>query len=299
MRLDTRALAVDALGMDRLLAAGTVEAILQASAGWAGELLDGVSSPGTAFDHWGLEAERASRHAAMLHALEGAVTEAERSGREPDIEALARALLRVDPADERAHRILIDLQARKGAIGAALRQFEQCRKALAHSLDIEPSAELRLACRSPSGARSRQARRRGMGRAIPHRTPVVAVFVQPAIGPPELVRDLSQILEDELVTALSRYRTFSTRLIASPEQAAEAGPELLAIGLRHDGTACRYGLRLCDTATNLQHLAEALAFPAAADLALGAAGPGGLRASGRPCGPDGAHPAARRGRRSV
>ncbi len=94
---------------------------------------------------------------------------------------------------------------------------------------------------------------------------MVAVFVQPAIGPPELVRDLSQLLEDELVTALSRYRTFSTRLIASPDQAAE--PYLLRIGLRHDGAACRYGMRLCDTATNLQHLVEVLTFPAVPDLA--------------------------------
>lgn len=262
VRLDTRALAVDALGMDRLLAAGTVESILQAGAGWTGELLDGVASPGTAFDHW-LEAERASRQAAILHALEDAVAAAERSGRDHDLEALAQALLRVDPAHERGHRILIDLHARKGAIGAALRQFEQCRKALAHALDIEPSAELRshvdaLRRQQPSPSSS-------MARAIPHRTPVVAVFVQPAIGPPELVRDLSQLLEDELVTALSRYRTFSTRLIASPDQAAE--PYLLRIGLRYDGAACRYGMRLCDTATNLQHLVEVLAFPAVPDLA--------------------------------
>jgi DNA-binding SARP family transcriptional activator len=264
VRLDTHALAVDALGMDRLLAIGTVEALLQASAGWVGELLDGVSSPGTAFDHW-LQAERASRHAAILRALEEAVTEAERSGRDRDLEALARALLRVDPAHERGHRVLIDLHAREGAIGAALRQFEQCRKALAHALDIEPSAELRSHI---DALRRGEASPSSPTRAIPHRTPVVAVFVQPAIGPPELVRDLSQVLEDELVTALSRYRTFSTRLIASPEQAAEAGPYLLRIGMRHDGTACRYGLRLCDTATNLQHLVEVLAFPAAADLAL-------------------------------
>ncbi|MGL4967198.1 MAG: BTAD domain-containing putative transcriptional regulator [Inquilinus sp.] len=262
VRLDTRALAVDALGMDRLLAAGTVEAVLQASAGWAGELLDGVASPGTAFDHW-LEAERASRQAAILQALEDAVTAAERAGRDHDIEALAQALLRVDPAHERGHRILIDLHARKGAIGTALRQFEQCRKALAHALDIEPSAELQshvdaLRRQQPSPASSTI-------RVIPHRTPVVAVFVQPAIGPPELVRDLSQLLEDELVTALSRYRTFSTRLIASPDQAAE--PYLLRIGLRHDGAACRYGMRLCDTATNLQHLVEVLTFPAVPDLA--------------------------------
>jgi DNA-binding SARP family transcriptional activator len=267
VRLDTRALAVDALGMDRLLATGTVEALLQASAGWTGELLDGVSSPGTAFDHW-LEAERASRQAAILHALEEAVTKAQRLGRERDCELLAQALLRVDPAHERGHQVLIDLHARKGAIGAALRQFEQCRKALAHTLDIEPSAELRshvAALRRQESSSSSSPTR--MGRVVPHRTPVVAVFVQPAIGPPELVRELSQVLEDELVTALSRYRAFSTRLIASPEQAAEAGPYLLRIGLRHDGTACRYGMRLCDTATNLQHLVEVLAFPAAADLA--------------------------------
>ncbi|WP_225765065.1 BTAD domain-containing putative transcriptional regulator [Inquilinus sp. Marseille-Q2685] len=263
VRLDTQALAVDALGMDRLLAVGTAEAVLQASAGWVGDLLDGAASPGTAFDHW-LEAERASRQAAILHALEKSVTEAEGSGRDRDIEALARALLRVDPAHERGHRALIDLHARKGAIAAALRQFEQCRKALAQSLDIEPSAELRS---HVDTLRRRQSAPSGSAiRVMPHRTPVVAVFIQPAIGPPELVRDLSQLLEDELVTALSRYRTFSTRLIASPQQAAEAGPYLLRIGLRHDGAACRYGLRLCDTATNLQYLVEVLTFPLAADL---------------------------------
>ena len=264
VRLDTLALAVDALKMDRLLAAGTVEALLQASAVWAGELLGGIASPGTAFDQW-LEAERASRQAAVLQALETALTKAEGGGQKQDMEALAQALLRVDPAHERGHGVLIDLHARKGAVGAALRQFEQCRKALAQSLDIEPSAELRSqvdALRRPQPARSSPTTR-----VIPHRTPVVAVFVQPAIGPPELVRDLSQLLEDELVTALSRYRTFSTRQIASPDQAAEAGPYLLRIGLRHDGAACRYGLRLCDTATNLQHLVEVLAFPPGSDLA--------------------------------
>jgi len=263
VRLDTQVLAVDALGMDRLLAVGTVKAVLQASVGWAGELLEGIGSPGTAFDHW-LEGERASRQSAMLHALEEAVAAAESSGQDGDTEALAQALLRVDPAHERGHRALIDLHAGKGAIAAALRQFEHCRKVLAHSLDIEPSAELRS---HVDALRRRQSSPSSSTiRGIPHRTPVVAVFIQPAIGPPELVRDLSQLLEDELITALSRYRTFSTRLIASPDQAVEAGPYLLRTGLRHDGTACRYGLRLCDTATNLQHLVDVLTFPPAADL---------------------------------
>ncbi|MGK9169547.1 hypothetical protein KXR53_24740 [Inquilinus limosus] len=268
VRLDTRAVAVDALEIDRLLAIGTTDAVLRASAGWLGEFLGDVVAPDPAFDEW-LAAERESRRSAIVRALEKAIAEAETAGRESDLEALAEALLRIDPAHEGGHRVLIDLHARKGAIGAALRQFEQCRKALARLLDVEPSAELRshvdaLRRRLEEGTRQGAAPVR---RTIPHRTPVVAVFAQPPIGPPELVRDLSLLLEDELVIALSRYRTFSTRLVASPEQAFEAGQYLLRTGLRHDGHICRYGMRLGDTATNLQHLAEVFTFPSVLDLA--------------------------------
>ncbi|HMG50248.1 MAG TPA: BTAD domain-containing putative transcriptional regulator [Inquilinus sp.] len=268
VRLNTRTVAVDALGIDALLATGTAEAVLQASAAWTGELLSDVVAPDPAFDEW-LAAERESRQTAILRGLERAIADAEKAGREAVLEALAEALLRIDPAHESGHRVLIELQARRGNVAAALRQFEQCRKALARLLDAEPSAPLRSYVEALRRREKEEpGKAAGAGRrTVPYRTPVVAVFAQPPIGPPELVRDLSRLLEDEFVIALSRYRTFSTQLIASPEQACEVGQYLLRTGLRHDGRICRYGMRLGDAATNLQHLAEAFTFPPILDLA--------------------------------
>ena len=53
----------------------------------------------------------------------------------------ARALLEVDPLDERAHRQLMVAYARTGRASYALRQYLECRRALVVDLGVEPSAE--------------------------------------------------------------------------------------------------------------------------------------------------------------
>ena len=79
-----------------------------------------------------------SLHAEVLGAL------AEEHGRAGDHNAAARAaraLVDLDPLDERAQRLLMGAYASAGRRGAGLRQFLECRRALVEQLGIEPEAE--------------------------------------------------------------------------------------------------------------------------------------------------------------
>ena len=53
----------------------------------------------------------------------------------------ARALLEIDPGNERAHRVLMLAYARTGRTSHALRQYLECRRALVDELGIEPSEQ--------------------------------------------------------------------------------------------------------------------------------------------------------------
>jgi DNA-binding SARP family transcriptional activator len=53
----------------------------------------------------------------------------------------ARELVEIDPLNEGAHRRLIVALARAGRRSNALRQFLECRRALAEQLGVEPASE--------------------------------------------------------------------------------------------------------------------------------------------------------------
>jgi DNA-binding SARP family transcriptional activator len=57
--------------------------------------------------------------------------------------AAGLAAVRSEPLRESAHRVLIKAHLAAGNRGAALRQFEQCRRVLREELGLEPSASLR------------------------------------------------------------------------------------------------------------------------------------------------------------
>jgi TolB-like protein/DNA-binding SARP family transcriptional activator len=109
---------------------------------YRGDLLEGYSSSEPVFQDW-LQAERlrlrklacevAGRLAALL------------AGEELDQQAIGvlNRLLRIDPANESAHRELMKLLARTGRRSDALRQYQECVTALRHELDVEPGAETR------------------------------------------------------------------------------------------------------------------------------------------------------------
>ncbi len=108
---------------------------------YRGDFLEGFSiddAPG--FQEWALmERERLRDMAAR--GLGQLARDA--AGRQAYDEALrfARRLLDMDPWNEEAQRLTIDLYARSGQRTAALRQYEEFRRILAEGLNIEPGPE--------------------------------------------------------------------------------------------------------------------------------------------------------------
>lgn len=87
--------------------------------------------------------EQEQYHQLRLYALEAMterLTEARRHG-----EAVAAGLtaVRTEPLRESAHRVLMKAHLAAGNRGAAVRQFEQCRRVLREELGLEPSPSLR------------------------------------------------------------------------------------------------------------------------------------------------------------
>jgi DNA-binding SARP family transcriptional activator len=73
-----------------------------------------------------------------LHALAGAH---EARGEYEQAQACARRQLELEPWDEGAHRQLMRTLALGGRRGAALAQYQTCRRLLAVELDVEPARE--------------------------------------------------------------------------------------------------------------------------------------------------------------
>jgi DNA-binding SARP family transcriptional activator/tetratricopeptide (TPR) repeat protein len=95
-----------------------------------------------AFEEWVL-AQRARLHGLALQALHRLAayhTDRGTAGLAAGIETIAR-LLELEPWREEAHRQLMRLLARSGQRGAALAQYETCRRVLAEELGVEAGTE--------------------------------------------------------------------------------------------------------------------------------------------------------------
>ena len=121
---------------------------LEAQERWAeaAELLGGEFLEGLFLDHnpefenWLLgerERWRGRAETVLRRVIEGHT----RRGQYTDALHHARRLLQLSPWDEETHRHIMRLLAWTGQRGAALRQFESCRRALREELDIEPALE--------------------------------------------------------------------------------------------------------------------------------------------------------------
>jgi DNA-binding SARP family transcriptional activator len=133
----------DVTAFDELLEAknSTPLQLEEAVALYRGAFLEGFSVGDSAlFEEWALlKRERLRRQ--VLNALHRLVVY--HGGRGDYGRALPRAWQRVelDPWREQAHRQLIRLLALNGQRGAALTQYEVCRRNLAEQLGVEPAAE--------------------------------------------------------------------------------------------------------------------------------------------------------------
>ncbi|MBM4442423.1 MAG: AAA family ATPase, partial [Candidatus Rokubacteria bacterium] len=130
---------VDATTFEALVAQATPAALMQATALYAGPLLDGLAIREAAFDEW-LDAERERLRALALRAFERVLAQ------HGDAEAalpIALRLVALDPLRESGHRWLMRYYAERGQHGAALRQYETCAAALRRELRVLPEPETR------------------------------------------------------------------------------------------------------------------------------------------------------------
>ncbi|MFD3491429.1 ATP-binding protein [Streptomyces sp. NPDC058690] len=136
LRLDPHTVVIDADQAENLaeqaLAGGSTEALTAALAAFTGELL-----PEDRYAPWA-EARR-EELSAMCDRVRLALAEAHLADGETELatEVALRAVAAA-PAEERAHRVLIDAYLRQGLRRQAVRQYHLCREALDAELGVRP-----------------------------------------------------------------------------------------------------------------------------------------------------------------
>jgi DNA-binding SARP family transcriptional activator/tetratricopeptide (TPR) repeat protein len=108
---------------------------------YTGPFLAGLSLPDSpAFEEWRL-LQQEQRHQAALLALERLVGHHLAEGHTDEAQRAARRQLALEPWSEAAQQSLMLALALGGQRGAALRQYETCRRVLGEELGVEPSPE--------------------------------------------------------------------------------------------------------------------------------------------------------------
>jgi TolB-like protein/DNA-binding SARP family transcriptional activator len=133
-------LAVDALRFEALTAGDDEGALADADTLYRGPLLQGLDTGQETFEEW-LAAERARLHVRACGMLERlAALRLERGDAEAAIET-ARRLIRLDPLNEEAHRLLIRALAAAGRRSEALTHFTELKALLEKELQAAPEPE--------------------------------------------------------------------------------------------------------------------------------------------------------------
>ncbi|MBN1400201.1 MAG: AAA family ATPase, partial [Anaerolineae bacterium] len=134
---------LDVEAFEQGTAGSDMEGLERAIGLYRGDFLEGFSvRQAPAFEEWVL-AQRARLRELALDALYALAVHHTRRGPEGHAAAMGYTarLLALEPWREEAHRQLMLLLASSGQRGAALAQFEACRRVLAEELGVEPGAE--------------------------------------------------------------------------------------------------------------------------------------------------------------
>ncbi|WP_374446661.1 BTAD domain-containing putative transcriptional regulator [Stella sp.] len=250
LRLETAGAAIDLAAVEAALAGGGCP-----GPDYAGPFLDDLALREEPFEEWRrMEATRLAERvtAAWLRHLDAAVADGDG---ERALE-LGERLLAIDPALEEAHAALIRLHLGRGALGSAMRQYEQCRAALARAYGVPPSpATETLRRRIAAPVERREAP------CAPGGPAVVAVLPFTDLSDEAGDRYLALGIAEDVTTELSRFR--SLRVIArhsafavaqSASDAADAGRRLgaryiLTGSVRRGAGAFRVVTELIEVAT--------------------------------------------------
>lgn len=120
--------------------AGKVHPLLLERGRICDSILAGLDAIDPAFGSW-LQAARQNLQNRLAGYLEGALPPEDVATVAPAAETVARALAMLDPANERAARLIIRSRWAAGDIGTALRTYDKLWKHLEQEFDAEPSPE--------------------------------------------------------------------------------------------------------------------------------------------------------------
>ena len=154
--LEGRRVTVDALELERLADASTLEGLEAAAARHGGELLAGLAVKDPAFELW-LDGQRERLRELGLRVLNTLLVRQAAAGQTERAIETALRVLALDPLQEAAHRALMRLHAAQGRSAAALRRYQICVEALWRELRVEPEPETKQLYREILAQRSTQA----------------------------------------------------------------------------------------------------------------------------------------------
>lgn len=112
--------------------------------------------PGDPYEEWLVPLRERLRQRTMAGLLSGAGLARAGADRARAF-ALIERLLVLEPADERAHRLAIELHLADGELHAARRQLQACRHAVAEAYGVEPDPELGALIETAAAQRPRAA----------------------------------------------------------------------------------------------------------------------------------------------
>jgi len=219
VRLDPAAVTCDVTLFERLIAAGTTEALDRATGLYRGDLLDGIGTRDPAFEDW-VRVERQRLHQRCEEALTRLLARSIAEGARVSAAAAARRLLSLDPLCETACRALMQLQAEQSQVPQALKLYEALRDRLHRELGVRPevqTTQLYEAIRqrrdvpvlpvagSLPGAADADTAARPVELALPSQPSLAVLPFQNLSGDQDQEYFADGIVE-EIITALSRMR---------------------------------------------------------------------------------------------
>lgn len=138
--LSAGSIATDADDFERLIAEGTITSLERAAALYRGELLDGMLVSAEPFEDW-LRTKRQAYRERAIACFQRLLEHYSSFGASTRGIEICNRLLELDPFREDIHRLLMNFYADQERRGAALAQFEECRRLLREELGVEPEAE--------------------------------------------------------------------------------------------------------------------------------------------------------------
>ncbi|ABS25938.1 BTAD domain-containing putative transcriptional regulator [Anaeromyxobacter sp. Fw109-5] len=214
--LDARGVSVDVARLGAAIA-GTGD-LAEAIALHRGPLLAGFPPVEDTFDAW-VESERAVLERRMLTAIRAALA---RGVAGDEVLALAEVALAIDPAFEEGWRARMRALAARGDRAGALREYERCRETLRRELSVAPAPETETLRRELAGETPR-------AEPSPTRTPGLAVLPFELLSADPAHEAFARGLQEDVIGALSRFRTLRVVAPAAGRREAPAGVDYLLV----------------------------------------------------------------------